>query len=451
MLRLVTAALALTLTVYLTAGWKQFAPFIGVFSTPYLAFCVLLFGLTYLPQFERVWQGATVGLAWLTSAATLLWVANSQSPPPATAADPNPTVIITHLFFRLQVCVLIVGLAALRLQFRPALALQSGIAATGALIAVSAMPVDQNLLNGIERYFEPVLLVLLCALLSSFVQEQLSRSAFEANRRLALLQAQERQKRVETEKMLHILNMAIGGIVHDLGNPLAKVQMGAQTLDMLLDDEPEPELVRDITAAISNGADMLNFLRLSLIEQSRVLEGKPVPVELKPVPVLAIVEAGATFQKPRAIHSHTVTFDEQPYTIRGDEMKMVTVLMNLIGNALKYAHGQVHITWQPHGPLLLLAVMDQGHDGRGLTREQAGRLFTAFGRLEAHEAIEGTGLGLLSVQKIVEAHGGEVWIEGFDDAAGTTHFSTARGDYPKLLRAPFRTTFALSCPLADEI
>lgn len=179
------------------------------------------------------------------------------------------------------------------------------------------------------------------------------------------------------------------------------------------------------------------------------MEGKPVPVELKPARVRAIVEAGAGFQKPRVAAGHTLSLEGEELSICADEMKMVTVLMNLIGNALKYSDGPVCVTWRAHEETLLLGILDVGTDGQGITREQAARLFQAFGRLETHAAIEGTGLGLLSVQKIVEAHGGEVFIEGHEGGnADSSRFSTAKANYPSLLQEPFRTAFVFTCPLA---
>lgn len=448
LLRLVSGALAVTIVVYLVLGWHRFNAFISVSSTPYLLFCLLLYGLTYAPAFGRVWQSVTVGLAWLEAAAMLFWLARAQAQPPPFITDTRLFEIIIHLIFRLQTCVLMVGVAALRLQFRPSLALQGGVVGAGLVVSLFVMPLDQDLPNAIMRFMEPVFLVLLAVLLAAYVQEQLARSAFEANRQLALLQAQEHEKRLETEKMLHILNSAIGGIVHDLGNPLTRVQSGSELVERMLRDGDDPATLLEVNDMVLGGAKMLNYLRLSLIEQSRVLEGRPVPVELKPVAVRAIVEAGVSFQNSRFMHGHTLTLEAQDFTICADEMKLVTVLMNLIGNALKYSDGPVRVAWQPHQSSLLLAVLDAGKAERGLTQEQASRLFTPFGRLETHANIEGTGLGLLSVQKIVEAHGGEVWIEGFEDGTGDApRFSTARANYPSLLASPYRTAFALTCPL----
>lgn len=97
---------------------------------------------------------------------------------------------------------------------------------------------------------------------------------------------------------------------------------------------------------------------------------------------------------------------------------------------------------------LIMAVLDMGTRGVGISQSQAAKLFRAFGRLETHANVEGTGLGLLSVQKIVEAHGGEAFIEGFAEGTPASGpFSTAQGDYPAMLHGEFRTAFVATCPL----
>ena len=450
-LRLVSGVLAATLALYLLIGQNQFAAFIGVFSVPYIGFCALLFGLTFAPNFGRVWQSATVAAAWLGSAAALFWLGHrlAQFAPPD--ADPFTFGVITHLLFTLQVSVTMVTLAALRLQFRAALLLQTGVVAAGVAVVIGVLPLDASVGNGVIRFLEPVFLVWLSVALAAFLSEQLARRAFEANRELMHLQAQEQQKRVETEKMLHVLNGAIGGIVHDLGNPLTSVQGGSELLKQVLgDDKPDGAMLLELNEMVLRGAKMLNFLRLSLIEQSRVLEGQPVPVETKSIGVRGLVEAGVSFQKARFSTGHELILEDGDAQICADEMKMITVFMNLLGNALKYSDGQVRVSWRAHDDLLLLAIADQGKSGQGLTSEQAQQLFVPFGRLNSHADIEGTGLGLLSVQKIVQAHGGEVWIEGFADGTpDSPRFSTAHNETPALLAEPFRTAFVLSCPLAS--
>ena len=196
---------------------------------------------------------------------------------------------------------------------------------------------------------------------------------------------------------------------------------------------------------IYDGAEMLNYLRLSLIEQTRVLEGKPIPVDLKATPIKTVVERGAQFQKPSFVRHRTVGIADAPDTICADAMKLTTVFMSLIGNALKYSDGDIQVRWLPYDfpdakggtakPVLLIAVLDQGTGGKGITEAQARQLFVPFGRLAAHDAVEGTGLGLLSVRSIVEAHGGEIYIEGtMDGTADAPGFTTTARQMPPALR-----------------
>ena len=454
-LRLVAPLMVALLLVQLTLFGRTPAPYDLAVAVPQLVFWLLVFGLSYQPGVERYWHPLFVALGWLMAALVLGRLAPLLTQDIARMREAGmrvPTDPQQKFYFMLQFAILMVSLTTLRLQLRWAILLYGGVMIIGVVAFLMGLPASPALYRDVRFAFLPGVLIVCVLLLASLIQEQLSRSAFGANYQLELERNDEKRQREQTEKMLHILNGAIGGIVHDLGNPLTKVQMGASSLEIFVEDGADLDTLRLFTNAITNGAQMLNYLRLSLIEQSRVLEGKPVPVEIKPVSVRAIAEAGVSFQQPRFAHGHTVTLEENDLTICADEMKMVTVLMNLIGNALKYSDGEVRVAWKAHESLLLLAVLDEGNAGRGLTREQATRLFTPFGRLETHADIEGTGLGLLSVQKIVEAHGGEVWIEGFEDGThDAARFSTAHDRYPAMLSSPFRTAFVLTCPIAEAL
>ena len=97
----------------------------------------------------------------------------------------------------------------------------------------------------------------------------------------------------------------------------------------------------------------------------------------------------------------------------------------------------------------MIAVLDQGRGACGLSESQASRLFAAFSRLEEHAQTEGTGLGLLSARTIVEAHGGEAFVEGYEDGTPLSPvFSTAAGRYPSLLSSGFYTAFVVALPLS---
>ena len=277
--------------------------------------------------------------------------------------------------------------------------------------------------------------------------ELYARRTFVANYLLALERDEQKRKREQTESMLSILSQAIGIIVHDLGTPLTSIQLGADTLELSIEKgRDDRENLHRITGFIKSGSQMLNFLRLSLMEQLRVVEGKPVAIERAPTSLREVIQEGIRYQNPRFSSGRQISMSEGDIEISLDKMRMITVFMNLIGNALKYSDGEVQIRWHAEKDRVLVAVADVGQSGQGITREQAAQLFVAFGRLEMHKAIEGTGFGLLSAQKIIEAHGGELWIEGSEDGvAGSSHFSTACGNYPTMLGENL-TAFVLVIP-----
>ena len=104
---------------------------------------------------------------------------------------------------------------------------------------------------------------------------------------------------------------------------------------------------------------------------------------------------------------------------------MTRLLQNLIGNALKYHEpGQaprVEVTSNISGAgaakLWRVSVRDYGI---GVDPQQAGRLFQFFSRLNARQRFEGTGMGLALCRRIVERHGGRIWVESAGAGLGST-------------------------------
>ena len=428
------------------------------YNIPQIGFWLAIFGLSWTRFFARHWQpiAAILGGAMVIFVlGDLAYLLNTELTVGTPGGGSAPTVPQQKFYFVMRFAILMVSLTVLRLQFKWA-ALMFGAIVVGGVWAFRVhLPPAPSLAPDARFCLLPALVLTVAILLLSGIAEGLSRRAFWANHQLEIERNAERRAREQTEGKLQVLGQAIGSIVHDLGNPLTTVLTGAGMLDYFISsDKPDDKSqAKELAMMIESGAEMLNFLRLSLIEQTRVLEGEPIPVNLAPVSATEVVQKGARFQKASATAGRIVHIECPDAQICADEMKMVTVWMNLIGNALKYSDGEVRVEWrsaknEDDEPVLAMAVLDSGTRGVGITANQASRLFKAFGRLETHANIEGTGLGLLSVQKIVEAHGGETYIEGFKDgtpAAGP--FSTARGTYPTLLHGDFRTAFVATCLL----
>ncbi len=106
-----------------------------------------------------------------------------------------------------------------------------------------------------------------------------------------------------------------------------------------------------------------------------------------------------------------ITIPETMPVIRAEKIPLQQVLMNLLGNAIKHAGKEdplIEIAWTDAGPFVEFSVRD---NGQGIAPQYHERIFGIFQTLEARDKVEGTGIGLSVVQKIVEAKGGRVWLE----------------------------------------
>ena len=102
---------------------------------------------------------------------------------------------------------------------------------------------------------------------------------------------------------------------------------------------------------------------------------------------------------------------EEPVELSVDKDKMGQVLKNILSNAVKYFPdgGLIKITGEMEDDRFQVTVEDQG---KGMTPEQVERVFEKFYRVDAsNTAVEGTGLGMTIIKYLVEAHGGEVFVE----------------------------------------
>jgi len=205
---------------------------------------------------------------------------------------------------------------------------------------------------------------------------------------------------------------------HDLRAPLRGIANLAQWIeeDLQQQDRLPPET-----------AEMLQLMRSRMHRMEALIEG-----------LLQYSRAGRLHQPPEMVDTRKLVRDvvdllsppeDVTVSISSDLPAFVTsrlplqqVFLNLIGNALKHAnrqHADVEISWADAGPSFEFSVKD---NGQGIPKEFQDRIWGIFQTLEARDQVEGTGIGLALVKKLIEAEGGRVWVESEPGHGATFKF-----------------------------
>lgn len=215
------------------------------------------------------------------------------------------------------------------------------------------------------------------------------------------LQEKLRRTNAELEQFAYIAS-------HDLRQPLRMVASYLGLIEKRLGPDLDGELKKFLDFAVG-GAKRMDNLIISLLAYSRTGKtGTPEPVALGQVVenVLANLTVAITEAEAR------VVIDEALPTVPGNPVELARLIQNLIANALKFRAAdrpvQVELRCRRDGGAWLLEVRD---NGIGIREEDRERAFALFQRLESGQQFEGTGIGLAVCRKIVENHGGRIWIE----------------------------------------
>ena len=194
---------------------------------------------------------------------------------------------------------------------------------------------------------------------------------------------------------------------HDLQEPLRMVTSYLQLLGNRYGDKLDADAEEFLEFAI-DGADRMRDMIDALLEYSRIeTHGDPFePVDLDTQLEYVLSDLQISIEEIDA----EVTTEQLP-TVYGDANQLRQVLQNLLSNAITYSGDEpprVHISaLRQHGEWVI-SVEDQGI---GIDPAEQDRVFTVFDRLHSREAYEGTGIGLALCQRIVERHGGEIWVD----------------------------------------
>lgn len=213
---------------------------------------------------------------------------------------------------------------------------------------------------------------------------------------------------------------------HDLQEPLRMVTSYVQLLEKRYKDKLDQDANEFIAYAV-DGSNRMRILIQSLLEYSRVNRVKAFePINVNQVIDLVLQDLRETIQNNKA----AITVNALP-EITGDPILIGQLFQNLIGNAIKFKGDkdpEIIISGEKKDKEILFSVKD---NGIGIEKEYSKKIFVIFQRLHSKDKYPGTGIGLAICKKIVERHGGIIWMES-EIGKGSTFYFTIKGDSKNL-------------------
>jgi len=236
----------------------------------------------------------------------------------------------------------------------------------------------------------------------------------------------------ELRKLDELKSQFISMASHELRTPLISIQ---GYIDLLRENHKNGFAAneRKMLDTVARNTTRLARIVTELLDISKIEENKLVlrqeTIHLPPI----IHDIAEEHQPSLDKRGHTLNLNVQPDmpAIFGDRDRIAQVIINLLGNAIKYTPdgGHIEISAQAEGALIHLQVAD---NGIGIKKEDVGRLFQRFSTVHdvtKHKSGKdefmagGTGLGLSIVEGIVKAHGGKIWVESVYEEGTTFHIT----------------------------
>jgi len=213
-------------------------------------------------------------------------------------------------------------------------------------------------------------------------------------------------------------------VSHDLKAPL--ITMGG-FLGFLEKDALQGDIVKlkeDIFRISEANVKMQRLLN-ELLELSRIgrLMNAPEDVSFEQIVNDALARVGRRLEEKQI----QVKTSGRPASVRGDRLRLVEVIQNLLDNAAKFIgereHPQIEIGTEMSGDETVFFVRD---NGIGIDPKFHDKIFDLFSKLDPHA--EGTGIGLTLVKRIIEVHGGKIWVESEPGKGATFYFTLPLND-----------------------
>ncbi len=222
-------------------------------------------------------------------------------------------------------------------------------------------------------------------------------------------------------KAVRLRDDLVGIVAHDLRNPLAAIALKAASLRK----GAQSDKTRRQAESIENITQRMELLIRSMLDLATMEAGRfsvvPDHCEVDPL-VDTTMDVFRALSDSKHIHLDR-SVSEEALAVWADRERVLQVLSNLLGNAMKFTPPGGHVTLavERQGKTVCFAVSDTGP---GIPPEKHARIFERFWKdEEVSSTTKGSGLGLFIAKRIVDAHGGRIWVESEVDHGATFYFT----------------------------
>jgi signal transduction histidine kinase len=255
------------------------------------------------------------------------------------------------------------------------------------------------------------------------VEDEVRRLNVDLERRVAERTAELAERAKDLERSNMELQQFAYVASHDLQEPLRTISSFTQLLAKRYQDKLDDKAGEFIGFTV-DGCKRMQTLINDLLAFSRVgTQGKPMEV----VDCDQLVSRVLKSLRRAVDDSGAVITKEALPVVIADEGQLSQLFQNLLGNAMKFRGREaprIHISAEPNGLGWKIVVRD---NGIGISEDHKDRIFVIFQRLHTKKEYPGTGIGLAICKKIVERHGGKIWVEPSPGGGSTFCFTIPAG------------------------
>ena len=226
----------------------------------------------------------------------------------------------------------------------------------------------------------------------------------------------------EQKKLDQLKDDFIGLVSHELRSPMTVIT-GAINTALTEAERLSPEETRQLLKDAAAESESLSNLLANLLELSRAQAQRLVLYSEAIIVKKIVQEAVDKIKRQYSTHKFVISLPRRLPPVYADPLRLERILYNLLENAVKYSPpgGKVRVSAKPQGDHLVIGVSDQGI---GISPADQEKLFGPFQRLEKRPSgVRGVGLGLMVCRRLVEAHGGQIWVESEPGYGSTFSFT----------------------------